>query len=279
MKHRLLLCLLGLAALATPAFAQTPEWIWHQNDGKAPGNNERRFFRKVFKVTGKVQKATLAVSVDDEGTAFVNAKSVATIVSWDQPASVDVTAELVAGDNILALRGINHSGAAGAVARLEITYADGKKTTVVTDTSWLAHNEDLVGWQQLVFKADNWTKPKSVARLGAQPWGDVLGGTGNKIGKAGGGSNAKREATPAEAIFTLPDFKVELIHSSETAEEGTWVAMCKDSKGRLIISPQFGRGSEGGLFRVTLDASGKVAKREVLAKTFYDCQEIGRAHV
>ena len=271
MKHRLLLCLLGLAALATPAFAQTPEWIWHQNDGKAPGTNARRFFRKVFKVTGKVQKATLAASVDDEGTAFVNAKSVATIVSWDQPASVDVTAELVAGDNILALRGINHSAAAGAVARLEITYADGKKTTVVTDTSWLAHNDDVVGWQQLAFKTDNWSKPKSVARLGAQPWGDVLGGTGNKIAKDGGG-NAKREATPAESLYTLPDFKVELIHSSETAEEGSWVAMCKDSKGRLIISPQFGPGSEGGLFRVTLDASGKVAKREVLAKTFYDCQ-------
>ena len=276
MNRHLLACLLALATLATQALAQTPEWIWHHNNGKAPGTNERRFFRKVFKVEGKVQKATLAASVDDEGTVFVNAKSVGTIVSWDQPVTLDVTAELVTGDNVLGIRGLNHGAAAGAVARLDITYADGKKASVVTDTTWLAHNEDVVGWQQLAFKADGWSKPKSVARLGAAPWGDVLSGGFAKNAKAGAparpGATAKREATPAEALYTLPDFKVELIHSSDTAEEGSWVAMCKDSQGRLIISPQFGRGSEGGLFRATIGADGKLTKREVLAKTFYDCQ-------
>lgn len=108
--------------------AQTPEWIWHANGGKAPGNNERRFFRKTFTLDAKPTKATLAASVDNEGTAFVNAKSVATIVSWEQAISVDVTADLKAGENILALRGINEGGAAGVVARLELTFADGRSS-------------------------------------------------------------------------------------------------------------------------------------------------------
>ena len=181
MKAVRLLVLAAFAALTLPATAQTPEWIWHANGGKAPGNNERRFFRKTFTLPAKPAKAVLAASVDNEGTAFVNAKSVATIVSWEQAVTVDVTADLVAGENILAMRGINHGGAAGVVARLEVTFPDGKKQSIVTDTSWLTHRDDVTGWQQLAFKTDGWEKPISVAKLGAQPWGDVLGG---EIGRA-----------------------------------------------------------------------------------------------
>lgn len=253
--------------------AQTPEWIWHANGGKAPGNNERRFFRKTFTLDAKPTKATLAASVDNEGTAFVNAKSVATIVSWEQAISVDVTADLKAGENILALRGINEGGAAGVVARLELTFADGKKQSIVTDTTWLAHNEDVVGWQTADFKNQGWEKPISVAKLGAGPWGDVFGGGGAKGAKgAPKAPSGKREATPAESLYTLPGFKTELLISGEP-EEGSWVNLCKDNKGRLILSPQYrSNNPDGGLLRVTLGADGKVAKREFIAKPLYDAQ-------
>ena len=270
MKTHRLYAIAVLGALLQTAIAQTPEWIWHANGGKPPGNNERRFFRKTFTLTEKPAKATLAATVDNEGTAFLNAKSVATIVSWEQAVSVDVTADLKTGENILALRGINHGGSAGAVARLEMTFADGKKTSIVTDTTWLAHNEDVVGWQTAEFKNQGWEKPIFVAKLGAQPWGDILNGGGPKgAPKAAGG---KREATPAEALYTLPGFKTELLISGEP-EEGSWVNLCKDNKGRLILSPQHrGSNPDGGLLRVTLGADGKVAKREFIAKPLYDAQ-------
>ena len=268
--------LLAFAALLSglqAATAQTPEWIWHANGGKAPGNNERRFFRKTFTLDAKPTKATLAASVDNEGTAFVNAKSVATIVSWEQPIAVDVTADLKAGENILALRGINHGGAAGVVARLELTFADGKKQSIVTDLTWLAHSEDVVGWQTADYKKEGWEKPVSVAKLGAQPWGDILGGGGAKGAKGTAkGPGGKREATPAESLYTLANFKTELLISAEP-EEGSWVNMCKDNKGRLILSPQFrANNPDGSLLRVTLGADGKVAKRELIAKPLYDAQ-------
>ena len=277
MKAVRLLVLAAFAALTLPATAQTPEWIWHANGGKAPGNNERRFFRKTFTLPAKPAKAVLAASVDNEGTAFVNAKSVATIVSWEQAVTVDVTADLVAGENILAMRGINHGGAAGVVARLEVTFPDGKKQSIVTDTSWLTHRDDVTGWQQLAFKTDGWEKPISVAKLGAQPWGDVLGGGGAEgTAKAGGGG--KREATPAESLFVAKDFKVELLHSAEP-EEGSWVNLCKDDKGRLIISPQYRSANpDGGLVRVTLGKDGKIAKRDFIAKPLYDAQGMVFAH-
>ena len=272
MKTPCLYVIAVLGALLQAATAQTPEWIWHANGGKAPGNNERRFFRKTFNLDAKPTKATLAASVDNEGTAFLNAKSVATIVSWEQPVTVDVTAELKVGENIFGLRGINHGGSAGVVARLELTFADGKKTAIVTDTTWLAHNEDIVGWQTADYKKEGWEKPISVAKLGAQPWGDILAGGGAKGAKGKAAPAGKREATPAEALYTLPGFKIELLISGEP-EEGSWVNLCKDNKGRLILSPQYrANNPDGGLLRVTLGADGKVAKREFIAKPLYDAQ-------
>ncbi len=80
------------------------------------------------------------------------------------------------------------------------------------------------------------------------------------------------EATAAESLYTLPGFKVEQIANAEAAE-GSWVAMCKDDKGRLIISPQYGKaGTNNGLLRITLGTDGKVVKREFIARPISDAQ-------
>ena len=271
------LALVAFVLLTLNLAAQTPEWIWHDNKGKQPGNNERRFFRKTFSLDAKPTKATLSVAVDDEGTAFVNGKSVGSSMAWERPIVADVTAEMKAGENILAVRGINHGGSAGVVVRLEVTFADGKKAAIISDTSWTSFPEDQAGWQQAAFKAEGWEKPISVAKLGASPWGDIFAGTPAKGAKgAKGGAKAappgKREATPAEALYTLPGFKTELLISGEP-EEGSWVNLCKDNKGRLILSPQYrANNPDGGLLRVTLGKDGKVAKREFIAKPLYDAQ-------
>ncbi|HEY6168442.1 MAG TPA: heme-binding protein, partial [Verrucomicrobiae bacterium] len=108
--------------------------------------------------------------------------------------------------------------------------------------------------------------------------GNVLAGV-KSSGKGSRRANKGGGATPAEALYTLPGFKVELI-ASATPEEGSWVAMTKDDKGRLILSPQWPKAGNAaeeeqrGLLRVTVDAKGKVAKRELFAKSFYDAQGI-----
>ena len=69
----------------------------------------------------------------------------------------------------------------------------------------------------------------------------------------------KTAATPAEALQTLPGFKVELLHTSDPATEGSWINMTKDNKGRLIISGQ----NKQPILRVTLK-DGQVEKIEKL---------------
>jgi putative heme-binding domain-containing protein len=72
-------------------------------------------------------------------------------------------------------------------------------------------------------------------------------------------------ASPAEALTTLPGFKVELLHSSDAVAEGSWINMAKDGKGRLIISGQNKKSGQNKqpILRVTLK-DGQVEKIEKL---------------
>jgi putative heme-binding domain-containing protein len=54
-------------------------------------------------------------------------------------------------------------------------------------------------------------------------------------------------ATPADKIHVPDGFHVELLRSIPKEEEGSWVNLCVDAKGRLITSDQY-----GALYRVTL---------------------------
>jgi putative heme-binding domain-containing protein len=63
-------------------------------------------------------------------------------------------------------------------------------------------------------------------------------------------------ATPIRNIKVADGFKVELLYSVPKPVQGSWVAMCSDNKGRLIVSDQF-----GGLYRFRPPSSGKTLKQ------------------
>ena len=59
-------------------------------------------------------------------------------------------------------------------------------------------------------------------------------------------------STPTERI-RLPDgFKIELLYSVPRDDQGSWVAMCQDDKGRLIVSDQ-----HGGIYRFPIPKLGE----------------------
>lgn len=79
-----------------------------------------------------------------------------------------------------------------------------------------------------------------------------------------------QQATPVEAIKVKEGFQVELLYSVPKAEQGSWVAMTQDEKGRLIVSDQY-----GSLYRVTPPALGGAAgetKVEKIPVEFGSCQ-------
>jgi putative heme-binding domain-containing protein len=255
-KHRFWrFCLIAapLLFLGRSAVAQAPQWIWNSTNESEV--KEVLFFRKSFVLKKELLKAKLAVDADDGGDFFINGKKVATVTDWHSPVYVDVTKDLVQGENILAVRGENTGGRGGVLARLELTSPtsgaavyDPKQhaglrliDTVVTSKSWLWSSNESPHWNLADFDDGDWKPVVVEGKVGCQPWGNVM---------------ETREATPAESIQVMPGFKVELLHSASNAE-GSWISMTADPKGRLIISPQ----SEGQLLRITL-SHGKVAQIE-----------------
>ena len=68
-------------------------------------------------------------------------------------------------------------------------------------------------------------------------------------------------ATPVTNIKTLPDFKVELLYSVPGGDEGSWVNLCTDDKGRIYASDQY-----GGLYRFNMPAAGQTLSQADVQK-------------
>lgn len=74
--------------------------------------------------------------------------------------------------------------------------------------------------------------------VGAVAWGGISGVHAQNVPAA--------QATPVAALKVAPDFKVELLYTVPKEQEGSWVSLCVDPKGRLIVSDQY-----GSLYRLT----------------------------
>ncbi len=81
-------------------------------------------------------------------------------------------------------------------------------------------------------------------------------------------------ATSAEQLKTLPGFHVQLLHSA-TTNEGSWICMTVDQKGRLIVSPQK---DTQPLLRITLTRQGEVAGIEPIPAPVRQAMGLCYAH-
>ncbi|MFT5130528.1 MAG: putative heme-binding domain-containing protein, partial [Rhodothermales bacterium] len=154
----------------------------------------------------------------------------------------NVKSLLKLGKNEIRIDAGNTGGIAALVGKLSIISKDGKTQTIETSTDWEAR---LKG-------ADAWGKPVSMGKYGKQPWGDAL----SKQAPAA----AKQRAEAPEGIIALPGFKVDRLYDVPKGEQGSWVAMTVDDKGRLITGDQYGK-----LFRVTVPPIGTTEGTKVEA--------------
>ncbi|MBK8093423.1 MAG: c-type cytochrome [Verrucomicrobiaceae bacterium] len=76
-------------------------------------------------------------------------------------------------------------------------------------------------------------------------------------------------ATPVSNIKTLPDFKVELIYSVPGGEQGSWVNLTTDDKGRIYVSDQYGM-----LYRFKSPAAGQTLSQGDIEKVPADIRGV-----
>ncbi|MSR63499.1 MAG: DUF1080 domain-containing protein [Planctomycetes bacterium] len=243
---------LGIAAAAPTRAAKAgseawdvdgePQWIWPQG---AVADGQGAWFVRDFTLSAAPAQAELWITCDNEFDAWLNGTGVATGDDWMAPLRVDVSAALRAGNNKLLVRGSNRESQAGLCARLTGTCTDGSAIAVESDANWRACLADeltpkddaqLFGWLDQV----QWSAPQSFGGLEALPWAAL----------------ARAEPAPsfapaAEAIHVPDGFRVELLHTVDSAREGSWVSLAVDPRGRLYASDQY-----GGLFRITVPVLG-----------------------
>lgn len=198
------------------ANAPAPQWIWGANA------NTNYTLSKTFSV-GTAKEARLRFTCDNRVALKLNGQPIGTSSEWQEPVEVDVSKHLIPGDNRLEAVVENAGGIAGFLLQL---VTEDPKATVVSDASWTA----------VAKRGGDGVPAKSIAKYGAQPWGNVLDAAAN--------SNSR---VPANTFVTLPGFQVERLFTVPKAEMGSWVCLTADDQGRLIASDQEGQ----GLYRIT----------------------------
>ncbi|MEQ1860550.1 MAG: c-type cytochrome [Chthoniobacteraceae bacterium] len=248
MNSRPFVILFGLAVFAHAE----PQWIWFARNAT---NGEQVTLRTEFEVPGEVKSATLQFSIDDSGKALLNDKLALASPAWQQPAKGDVKALLVRGRNTLTLDARNNGSLGAAVAVLAIELVDGKKLAVETGEGWQATHAGKSDTKAAVV----------IKKYGEGPWGEVFSG---KPARGGG----PQVAIDPKDIAVPQGFKAELLYTVPKPEQGSWVSMTVDGKGRLITCDQ-----GGGLYRIDVSVS-PVKVEPISTPPDIDGRPLGGAH-
>src|SRR5207237_3557821 len=102
-------------------------------------------------------KALLFGACDDRMTVYLNGQQVAEMTNYERAVSVDVTAQVHPGINVLAIRAFNESGLAALGLKLELASQGGQPQWLVSDRSWLASGAEAKNWDKPLFEPQGWT--------------------------------------------------------------------------------------------------------------------------
>jgi putative heme-binding domain-containing protein len=257
-----------------PVARVSPHWIWL---GAQPREGQAALFRREVVVPDGLTAARLTAVAGGEMTITIDGREVLT--GGKRPVAKDVTAELRAtpakgNRHVVVARVRNSSGPAGFLARLVFEAAGREPAAVVSDESWRAAPARAAAGRGAgrprsgpppLPDESQWVAATVVGKLGDKPRESV---TESALKAAV--QLREPTATPAESLKVAKGFKAELLYSVPKDVQGSWVNMCVDPKGRLIVSDQY-----GPLYRITPPPIGGSARATTVEKI--DLQ-LGGAH-
>ncbi len=234
-----------------PEGEAAPLWIWTADKGS---ESQAVHLRKAFEVPEGIKSARIVVAADNEAAVLLDGRPVIENNDWAEPSAKVVTAALAApGRHVLAVRGRNQGGPAGLVLRLTIEPKSGPPIVVVSDESWKVSVPAPRGWTAPNFDDSKWAKATAVGKLGDAPWNAT-----NDLAFARAASPDEPKASDPSKFKKIKGFDVELLYTVPKDEQGSWVNMTVDPKGRLIVSDQYGK-----LYRVTPPPVGKAGEVKI----------------
>lgn len=167
----------GHLAADTSRDVDKASWIWYPEGQPAksapPGS---RYFRRIVELPADriLSKAVAFVSVDNEGSLFVNGRHVGDFNSSKTAVEFSLDEVVSTGTNILALSARNggeHDNPAGLLAAFVFEYNTGDPVVVTTDGTWKAAQDHLETWRDAAFDDSAWVAAQVLGGADTQPWG------------------------------------------------------------------------------------------------------------
>jgi putative heme-binding domain-containing protein len=257
------------AWLVFPAATQTvnplpvPQWLCQPtNSGKSV------FFRKAFRAELPLLKAILMAACDGTATIYVNGGLVGEVRGHEGPVTFDITSHVKNDANVVAAVAASTNRLA---VLLELNGDLARKSWVATDASWMANVNPVAGWTNTTRDSAEWVPAHVCGRVDAQqrnPFSAEIVIDAYNSWKLALKTN---QATDPSTFTILPGFKAELLRSAQP-DEGSWVTLAFDPKGRLTLARE-----KRGLLRMTL-TNGQIASVEVIDDTLLECRGLLYAH-
>ncbi|MCH8150672.1 MAG: hypothetical protein IH987_22320, partial [Planctomycetes bacterium] len=207
-------------------------------------------FSKEFEVDQEASTAELRAVADfNHLTVSLNGRPVAEVADYGPMARVDVTQHLRRGNNRLSVRSESSAGPAAIAVRLDVTLKDGTRRSIVSDSTWQAFLANDVDSNDRDHKPIHAGDAVSIGKLADEPWGNFMRPVGiNEVDdytqwKQALGSDVGTDPS----TFVVPEgYQIELLRSAGK-DEGSWISIAFDPKGRLVIARE-----DKGLLRLAL---------------------------
>ncbi len=117
------------------------------------------YVRGVFSVPSerKVKRAVVAFGIDQVAHVLVNGRTAGSISRWEQIAPLDITARVVAGENVIGLEITQHDGyPPAALGEVALEFEDRTSQLTSVDATWRFSLEPATGWAEAGFNATPW---------------------------------------------------------------------------------------------------------------------------
>ncbi|MDA0195598.1 MAG: DUF1549 domain-containing protein [Bacteroidetes bacterium] len=153
--------------------------IWHREikyDRDVLPDPGKRYFRHAFTLSDKeMVSAEVLISVDHTYTLYINGLEVSSGADWKKVDKLDVSTLLHAGENIIAIEGVNEgsiANPAGILFVMKVKPVDGEELFVQSDTDWKSTDtKPEEDWITLAFNDKDWP---TVRNFGSQHWDKLL---------------------------------------------------------------------------------------------------------
>ncbi len=153
-------------------------WIWYPEGSPADSAPlATRYFRREVDIPAgqTLARANFLITADDQFVVYVNGQEVGRssgqVSSWTQAQELNITGDLHAGANEIAVAATNAGGPGSWIGQLGLDYTDGTTTDLATDNTWKSSQDGPQGWQNPGFDDSAWVPALSVDPYGSGPWG------------------------------------------------------------------------------------------------------------